>query len=1081
MKTRRLALLGAVAAIAIGGGYGLIDERETAPPTARALARTHYLRALDHALAFDRPAFRAAVLASVAADPTYLPPYLDFNLVLGRAGTAEGRRLVHAANRVPDARLRRCLVAAAEHATVERLDVGVTPSTGDTDAALCESWFHFNTAGGAEPLPAREQIEAALRRYPESYSFATLPLQALISGNRYPELAKQVRRLLRSDLHPLVRATLLAYQAQSLHLRSRHAAALRTEQAGWRFAREAGPIALLRYAQHLPGPGHDRGRFEAQTADLRDHADSVNAAVERAVAAIFGAAPREVQLWEQAHLAVRQLDVGELAAADAAFTRLLPQVEATGDTVLLAFLHMRRGRARVKLGETAVAEFDLFRARELAAGRDSIIALEAEHNLLHLYESLERDADAEAAGLRFIERASRSAARGVRIVSHHDLALFYQRRGRTAEATRQYRAMIAAVDRFRSYYAFVGEYYELIGDWDRAREYYLRTQRDSDTYRAYAGLARIALAQGRHDEALEHARAHDRFIESVAGPEAVPLVPTILIGGSDLPRAAAVIDSLRARASDAGAVARWARLTAHRAELAWRLQSPERAEQLADSAVAAARSVGLDEIEMRAGALAALARLARGACCAEDADDPLEQLRRIARHAHATAFVSLEQEVLTWLGDALALAGRLGPALQAYARGADLADSIAASMHSDPARAGYRATTAGISNRALAAIAQAAPANAPELFTAWSIRRKARELTTSRVSPAETSALRRLRTQLATNTAVIDYIALDSTLLALVITSDAAVIRRLPISRARLRVLALRLRAQLDARVGSSVDLRRIRLDIAAAHELYRALLEPLEQDWPGRTRLVIAGDAELHALPFDALVTDAGGRTYVLDRYRITMLPSLARALRLRPPARSAMQHVLAVGAADVPGAAAEIDAIARAFPDRAIRLTGPAATRDSVVARLQPGITLHFAVHAYPNTIDPEHASLKLEPGPDDTGELRAFEIARWPLRDSFVVLSACETGVGRVFEAEGVLSLARAFFAAGASDVVATLWPVSGSAADLMTYFYAGLAAGTAPGEAMHRAKLRLRHDPSTRNPFHWAAFQLIAGSL
>jgi CHAT domain-containing protein len=337
-----------------------------------------------------------------------------------------------------------------------------------------------------------------------------------------------------------------------------------------------------------------------------------------------------------------------------------------------------------------------------------------------------------------------------------------------------------------------------------------------------------------------------------------------------------------------------------------------------------------------------------------------------------------------------------------------------------------------------------------------------------------------VRSRLGPNTAIVDYIALDTALLALVTTSDTAVIRPLSLSRARLRALSQQLRAQLDARVGSAIDLHRTRFDAAVAHELYRALIAPLERDWPGRTRLLIAADAELHALPFDALALDRTGREYVLDRYQITMLPGLAHALtRARP--RSAVQRVVAVGAADVPGAASEILAIARSFPDRTIRLAGAAATSANVQALLQPGTVLHFAVHAFPNNVDPERASLKLQPEMNEAGELYAFEIAHWPLRDSFVVLSACETGVGRLFEGEGVLSLARAFFAAGASDVVATLWPVSASASTLMEDFYAGLAQGNAAADAMHRAKLQLRRDPSTRNPFHWASFQLIAGSL
>jgi CHAT domain-containing protein len=73
--------------------------------------------------------------------------------------------------------------------------------------------------------------------------------------------------------------------------------------------------------------------------------------------------------------------------------------------------------------------------------------------------------------------------------------------------------------------------------------------------------------------------------------------------------------------------------------------------------------------------------------------------------------------------------------------------------------------------------------------------------------------------------------------------------------------------------------------------------------------------------------------------------------------------------------------------------------------------------------------------------------------------VVLSACETGSGRVAGGEGPISLARAFVQAGAGHVVATLWPVRANAGQLMEAFHARLDAGLDPSSALREAKVTL----------------------
>jgi CHAT domain-containing protein len=94
--------------------------------------------------------------------------------------------------------------------------------------------------------------------------------------------------------------------------------------------------------------------------------------------------------------------------------------------------------------------------------------------------------------------------------------------------------------------------------------------------------------------------------------------------------------------------------------------------------------------------------------------------------------------------------------------------------------------------------------------------------------------------------------------------------------------------------------------------------------------------------------------------------------------------------------------------------------------------------------------------------------------------VVLSACETALGKQQRGEGTISLTRSFLLAGAAQVVATLWRVDDEAsAALLKYFYRQMwDAGLPPAAAMRQAQLAIRREPRWRSPFYWAGF-VVAG--
>jgi len=141
-----------------------------------------------------------------------------------------------------------------------------------------------------------------------------------------------------------------------------------------------------------------------------------------------------------------------------------------------------------------------------------------------------------------------------------------------------------------------------------------------------------------------------------------------------------------------------------------------------------------------------------------------------------------------------------------------------------------------------------------------------------------------------------------------------------------------------------------------------------------------------------------------------------------------------------------------------------------------------VHFATHGLLDTRRPALSGLVLsqvdEQGRPRDGFLRLHDIYQLHLGADLVVLSGCDTALGEVLPGEGILGLTRGFFHAGASQVVASLWPIRDRAtAELMQRFYhAMLSDRLPPSAALRQAQLALRREQPWRDPFFWAGFIL-----
>jgi len=178
------------------------------------------------------------------------------------------------------------------------------------------------------------------------------------------------------------------------------------------------------------------------------------------------------------------------------------------------------------------------------------------------------------------------------------------------------------------------------------------------------------------------------------------------------------------------------------------------------------------------------------------------------------------------------------------------------------------------------------------------------------------------------------------------------------------------------------------------------------------------------------------------------------------------------------------EAEAIRATVPGKATlsALDFDASRATATSNRLSDYRIVHFATHALANSEHPELSGLVFSlvdrNGRQQDGFLQLKDIYNLNLPADLVVLSACETGLGKQVNGEGLIGLTRGFMYAGSSRVVASLWNVSDVAtAQLMANFYRAMEQDhVAPAAALRSAQIALWKQKRWHSPYFWAAFQI-----
>ncbi len=189
------------------------------------------------------------------------------------------------------------------------------------------------------------------------------------------------------------------------------------------------------------------------------------------------------------------------------------------------------------------------------------------------------------------------------------------------------------------------------------------------------------------------------------------------------------------------------------------------------------------------------------------------------------------------------------------------------------------------------------------------------------------------------------------------------------------------------------------------------------------------------------------------------------------------------------LPGSLKEVKEIAQNFADHSLytkTLLDTTATETNFKhLDLTNFKIIHISTHGLIFSNHPDWSALifSKEQQPDD-GFLFVGEIYNLKIRSSLVTLSACETGLGKISRGEGVIGMSRAFFFAGAQNLLISLWKVSDAATkNLMVQFYKNLLnqypvinENTRYSQALHKAKLWMLQN-GWSHPYYWASFILV----
>jgi len=372
-------------------------------------------------------------------------------------------------------------------------------------------------------------------------------------------------------------------------------------------------------------------------------------------------------------------------------------------------------------------------------------------------------------------------------------------------------------------------------------------------------------------------------------------------------------------------------------------------------------------------------------------------------------------------------------------------------------------------------------------------------------------SINEIQKKLSPKQAVVEYTYTDSTLYTFVVTSTKKQLITSELDSSFFNAIRL-LREQLSGKHYNNYTKADYTAFTVASYDLYHKLLFPVESIITGK-ELIIIPDGELGYLSFDVLLTSMPDTSkigykklpYLIRKSALNYAPSATtffNDLKLKSTKNNG--KVLAYGPnyradntvldqkdeagkplrnvlTDLDNTQDEINSLKNFFNIKAF--LDEKATEKSFKKNASDYKVLHLAMHTIINNENPLYSKLVFfKPKGDTTedGMLNASELINMELHAEMAVLSACNTGSGKMQKGEGIMSLSRDFFYAGVPGIVMTAWAVEDrTGKKLMEYFYKNIALGKPRNEALQLAKLEYLDncDKLTSHPHYWAAYMNV----
>ncbi len=387
------------------------------------------------------------------------------------------------------------------------------------------------------------------------------------------------------------------------------------------------------------------------------------------------------------------------------------------------------------------------------------------------------------------------------------------------------------------------------------------------------------------------------------------------------------------------------------------------------------------------------------------------------------------------------------------------------------------------------------------------------------------ATLEQISEQLDKNSALVNYFVADTSLFILVVSKSAQVCKRIQIdSSFNQKVIDY----YIDIKSGFGVK------EQLASAELYNYLISPIEQIIGDKNNLIILPDGHLNYLPFETLCKNSNDKRnqsstdYLLNNYAITYHQSATLWLNSKITNKkgraseksfagfapvfnpeinngtilstnwiadtAGKEHATRAISSDakhfnpLPWSETEIKSIVQLFEknkSRSVAYFHRQATEDNFKQQIKDVKYIHVASHSFANDKFPSLSGIAFSQ-PDtsnnsknaDDGILYASETYNLDLSNAeLLVLSSCKSGLGKLVQGEGFLSLSRGFLYSGVPNIVFSLWNVNDQATkDLMVEFYKQILKGKPYSIALQKAKLKLLHNRQTTEPKYWAAWKL-----